>query len=740
MYRHTVKTPTGYLLPMLSVHYKLSPMVLGILGESALVLSIISFALALNAATKTLLNKLNSSFLVLCLLISSWAFTFALDRYLQTGVFYKLHLILNLFLAPVGMYFLKILTRHQSKVTKALYRLSLVYAFGVIALIIFKDGYSERVNVLANFGPTLLGLECFYLLSVRNVFAEELSGYSVMAMKTLTGSTSGRAWIYFGAIFLLFTAVMDHVPFVGEIVPAIGNLFVCIYLFIISEIVIHQRTLNIATILSKLTTYIVIGILSTFVFLTFTVWIDRSFTLFALNSFFASIIVLIIFEPSREIFYWINARVLNRRYFFFEQKIKFYIESLNEASSIKELNQKILDLSQKVLNASRVRIFIFKPDQARFIRTMGVNDDDLKAIEINESHPILNYFYEIENITGSPVLLDKYVQQQFDTARDENTLIKTQNILKLYQELNCNVFFPLIVGTGKNKNILGLVTAFMQNPPNPWGDNWGFLSIVFPFFEKVGSVLKNQDTFIQLREKDRFATIGEMSAGLAHEIRNPLGAIKGAAQYLKTSQGDKLYEFLNVIEEEVNRLNHVVTRFLEYSKPYELNEESIELGKLLNQTLTQFQKTLERSEINKIIQFELKLNNSMFSINIEKVNVKVDVFLLKQVMINLMQNSVEALTNSKKNKNEKFLIVLGTEILENKDLTIYVEDNGPGIDSATIEKIFIPFYTSSPQGTGLGLSISSKIIEAHSGKIDVISKANLKTKFTIHLPSSRVQL
>lgn len=713
-------------------------MVLGILGESALVLSIVSFSLALNSATKSLFNKLNASFFGLCLLISAWAFTFALERYLQTGIYYKLHLILNLFLAPAGMYFLKILTQHQSTVTKVLYRFSLIYAAVVIYLIIFKEGYSKTVNTLANFGPTLLGLECFYLMSIRKVFNEELLGYSGLAMKSITGSASGRTWIYFGAIFLLFTAVMDQVPWVGETIPAIGNLLVCIYLFVISEVIIHQQLIDVSSLLNKLLMFVAIGVLSTVVFLIFTAWIQNSFGLFVLNSFFASIIVLLIFDPSREIFHWIAARVFNRRYMFFEKKIRLYIESLNDAASIKEMNQKILDLSQKVLNAKRVRIFIFKPDQNRFIRTMGIADDDLKALEISDDHIVNTYFFEMEKQTGSPVIFDKFVHSQFDRTTNESQLSKLQPIINLLSDLHCNVIFPLMVGTGKHRNILGMVAAQLSSPPNPWGDNWGFLPVSYPFFEKVALVLKNQDIFIHFREKDRLATIGEMSAGLAHEIRNPLSAIKGAAQYLKSSGKENNEAFLNIIEEEVNRLNDVVSKFLDYSKPYEINEKEIELGPYVSAVLERFKASVVSDEIYKQINFKISITNQLINLKPEKTKIKIDTDQIRHVLINFMQNAVDAFKNAK-NSSEK-IIVIGAHLLENNDISLYVEDNGPGIESENLEKLFIPFYTSSTKGTGLGLAICAKIIEAHGGKVEVMSKPGIKTRFTITLPSRRVQI
>ena len=107
----------------------------------------------------------------------------------------------------------------------------------------------------------------------------------------------------------------------------------------------------------------------------------------------------------------------------------------------------------------------------------------------------------------------------------------------------------------------------VPSPPEPWGNNWGFLPIIYPYYEQAAHTLRNLEIYVRQREKERLAALGEMAAGLAHEIRNPLGAIKGAAQFLDPSSDRPDEQFLKIIVEEVDRLNHVVTQFLDYSKP-----------------------------------------------------------------------------------------------------------------------------------------------------------------------------
>src|SRR5206468_3326928 len=161
------------------------------------------------------------------------------------------------------------------------------------------------------------------------------------------------------------------------------------------------------------------------------------------------------------------------------------------------------------------------------------------------------------------------------------------------QALGCNLLFPLFDG----KSILGFVTVYAPIPPEPWGSNWGLLSVIYPYYEQVALTLRNMEVFVRQREKERLAALGEMAAGLAHEIRNPLGAIKGAAQFLAPDapagaplSGEPAADksdrrFLNIIIEEVDRLNRVVTQFLDYSKPPVFEMRDVDLSQLVAKTL-----------------------------------------------------------------------------------------------------------------------------------------------------------
>jgi len=217
----------------------------------------------------------------------------------------------------------------------------------------------------------------------------------------------------------------------------------------------------------------------------------------------------------------------------------------------------------------------------------------------------------------------------------------------------------------------------------------------------------------QLAEKERLALLGEMAAILAHEIRNPIGSIKGFAQFLLEKEGKnhEEREFLQTMVEECVRLEKLVQDLLHYAREEHLSLTTFSLVELVEECLKVLD-TREGVEIKVQIPPTLTLKSDR-----DKV---------KQILLNLLENSLEAMeqgtiTVKAREKGEKV-------ILE-------IQDQGSGMTSEVQERIFQPFFTTKSQGTGLGLSITHRIIEQHRGTISVDSHPGTGTTFIIALPT-----
>ena len=237
----------------------------------------------------------------------------------------------------------------------------------------------------------------------------------------------------------------------------------------------------------------------------------------------------------------------------------------------------------------------------------------------------------------------------------------------------------------------------------------------------------------QLRKAERLSVLGELSAVLAHEIRNPLASIHGTAEILKDDYrpGDKKYEFLEILLKESDRLNRVVDDFLRLSRPQPLALAPCNIGE-------------ELRSITMLVAAEAKDRDIRLEVHAdENLEITGDRDKLHQAFLNIIINGLQAVP-------DKGSIVIEARMLNNaapdgEELEIIFRDSGPEIPEDLQKKIFEPFFSTKKDGTGLGLSIAKKIIESHAGSIIVVSEAQKGTAFKVRLPvvfpsSSAVEL
>jgi signal transduction histidine kinase len=220
-------------------------------------------------------------------------------------------------------------------------------------------------------------------------------------------------------------------------------------------------------------------------------------------------------------------------------------------------------------------------------------------------------------------------------------------------------------------------------------------------------------------EREKTLLLEEMAPVLAHEIRNPLGSIKGAAQYLSSDAASEEHKkLLNVIIEEVNRLNRVVSQFLDYAKPYHSEPRPEDVNRIIQKVISIIQTSTTAQEIT--IDTDL-------SPDLPKI--QADAEQLIQVILNIAMNAVEAMSG-------KGILSIRTTKMESEEeiaVGIYIRDSGPGIAKKDLKQIFKPFFTTKERGVGLGLAICQRIIKDHGGYIRVKSILGKGTIFFIRL-------
>jgi two-component system sensor histidine kinase HydH len=222
-----------------------------------------------------------------------------------------------------------------------------------------------------------------------------------------------------------------------------------------------------------------------------------------------------------------------------------------------------------------------------------------------------------------------------------------------------------------------------------------------------------------VRRSDRLAALGQLSAGLAHELRNPLGTIRGSAEMLSrnvSSENEVAREVAGFISTEVDRANSLITRFLQFARPLEVRTERADLAQMLDRAIAMVEREAPGIAIYKNYAPEIR----PFPFDGE---------LMERVVYNLVLNAVQATP-------EGGAVTVKTRAAEGT-AEIAVIDRGSGIEPKHLETIFNPFFTTKAAGVGLGLAIVSKIVDEHGGKIAVESEPGKGSVFRVLLPMDR---
>ena len=249
------------------------------------------------------------------------------------------------------------------------------------------------------------------------------------------------------------------------------------------------------------------------------------------------------------------------------------------------------------------------------------------------------------------------------------------------------------------------------------------LKRIFSFFyPESKNVFTSLYEFDEKLEREKSMMLAEMAPVFAHEIRNPLGSIKGAAQYLKTEAvTEEQHKLFDVIIEEVNRLNAVVSQFLDYARPYTLKLKAQNVNALISRAVS----IIAANELAGKISLVQELNDDLPAVEVDEQQ-------LMQVILNIALNAIESMPEGGTLTFRTFKIETSAGLA----VGIAIRDTGQGINKESLKNIFKPFHTTKERGAGLGLAICQKIIKEHGGLIRVKSIPGQGSVFFIRLSAA----
>lgn len=229
-------------------------------------------------------------------------------------------------------------------------------------------------------------------------------------------------------------------------------------------------------------------------------------------------------------------------------------------------------------------------------------------------------------------------------------------------------------------------------------------------------------TQASLRRSERLAALGQLTAGLAHELRNPLGTIKASAEMLARqsmkSRPEVMAEMAGYIVTETDRMNALIASFLDFARPLQIHPANADFAAVVQDVLRQQAELADSRQVR-----------TVYHANETPLVFEFDPDLMRLAIGNLVQNAIQASSPGSP-------VEIRAE-LRDRQVLLFVTDQGDGIQKEHFESIFNPFFTTKPQGVGLGLAIVAKIVDEHHGKIDVFSEPGKGTRFELIFPVSQ---
>jgi two-component system, NtrC family, sensor histidine kinase HydH len=521
----------------------------------------------------------------------------------------------------------------------------------------------------------------------------------------------------------------DVLPRFGVAWPTIGNVLGILYLYFLSQTLFRNRLIDLNELVGKMAVLgsLVVLLWAVYGFLLY--WIGAGQKgLYLLNALVASFVILILFEPVRSrLENGINRWLLRQRH-----ELRGRLEQLRRdlpgAIDVPDMTARVVTALEESRRVTDCAVYLLDPDGAGFDRAGYFGATPVERLDAQGDRAFLDKvragYLDVE-------LLGRDLDQLGANATDDPKRAAIQSLLARADEVRADLVFPLhgSAETEQGPWLLGLLAVRDDRADGAFDpddiDTFRQLAV------QAARVIESSQAYERVKERDRLAALGEMAAGLAHEIRNPLGAIKGAAQLLVVDgkpidPGQESAELMEIIVEEANRLNNVVTRFLDYVRSEKAEREAqakVDVNAVLRKTVQLIQQSHDTRNVEVRVRYDDLIPPVLG-----------DPESLLQVFLNLGLNAIQAMPDG------GTLEILTTRRRRSRlgygqFAEIRFRDTGVGIQRDKLKKLFIPFYTTKTKGTGLGLAISQRIVSQHGGTIEVRSTVGQGSTFSVFLPA-----
>jgi len=561
------------------------------------------------------------------------------------------------------------------------------------------------------------------MLYVFGLIAAGLWSLALRGERSRSRATQRRVrfLVLIGALAAAFT-LADFLWFIGAPLPPVGAVLSIVFLFMLAESMTRERLVDLYDILGQLLVSTALAFSLAGIFYVFVVLVGGFSTMY-LNAVLAAIVILVLFEPLRDkVEQYIHMAFFRERVDL-ERAVATARRQLAHVLEVREMMQVVLTALEESRRATGAALYLRDPMGPDFELGQAFGPPAPEHIDGATLRPIL------ERLASVPSVALEQVRHEVHERRHDgpselvalgDRLLAASEVLEPFRDAIC------LGIRGEGQALIGILLVVDDRVIDAFSPE--DVTLLEALAVQVGVVIENSRQYRRMQERDRLAALGQMAAGLAHEVKNPLGAIKGAAQLLnEPTDGETIepnaQEFIGIILEEVDRLDRVVGSVLDYARPSKGNPGAVDVNAVVKRTL---QVLASGSGGEQSVQADLTDDVPL---------VRADAEQLRQVLMNLVRNALQATDGRGTVTVATRVKPIGTGAGRADSVEIAVRDDGPGISPQVLKSLFVPFFTTKNKGTGLGLAISQRLVEGWGGRIEVSSQPGAGSTFTVVLPA-----
>lgn len=542
-----------------------------------------------------------------------------------------------------------------------------------------------------------------------------------------SGSRSTQRRVRFvvacGALAGLFS-LADFLWFVGVPLPPVGAVLSIVFLFVLAESLIRERLVDLYEMAALAVVSTALAFALGGVFYVFVQLLGQFQTMY-LNAVLGGIVMLVLFEPLRD---KITA-YLHRSFFLervdLERAVERARHELTHVLEAERMMSVVINALGDSRRATAAAVYLHDPLAVDFELGSSFGLKPPKRIPSAGLRALTERLERVPSLSleelargahdDRPSALPGAAPNDEQLLRNDEQLLREVELLGPYRR-------GVLVGIrARGGGLLGWLGVLDERVNDAFSaDDRALLEVLA---RQMSVVVENSRHYLKMQAQARLAALGQMAAGLAHEVKNPLSAIKGAAQLLgeptrEHTPDEATSEFLGIILEEVERLDRVVCSVLNYARPSQASLGLVNVNSVVDQTLR-----LLASDRDGSCEYDTHLDPDL-------PRVRADAEQLRQVLLNLIRNAGQAMGG-----RGTITITTRRRRTDTTDnVEIAVTDHGPGISAEVRANLFVPFFTTRDQGTGLGLAISERIVQEMGGRIEVMTAVGAGSTFSVQLP------